>query len=375
MKSVLLGVALAAFTAVPLTSLLPAQADDSFSSVTSDAPNTALAGFVVEGTIRHINSDGSGFAFYGDNSHRYNIHDDSAAIRLGAQAADVSVLHPGMHVRVVGHLHGIGSVEATQVRVLLPHGQTFSALLTPIDESASAATVPDSPADDGAPVTVDAVVSSLNSDGRHLVLRDSQGHTFQVDTLGTDILLPDADQDGHFADLASGLTVHVIGTQLPDGSIQADRIRVTASAAPSAANTALLTPAASAHPIPAAAPADLSTYTGILIDARDLPRIERSMAPNIVDAAGSLLYPDRSHVPTPDEVQDESIVRYYHTLDAAEQGVAGAHPLILNAVAVVGPGQDSVQLSTGDAALLTQLDKRLRFSRTWKVGFLIPMNQ
>ena len=86
----------------------------------------------------------------------------------------------------------------------------------------------------------------------------------------------------------------------------------------------------------------------------------------------SLLYPDRSHVPTPDEVQDESIVRYYRTETDARTGVAGDNPLILPAQAVLTPAQDALQLSADDMVLFNALENRLHFSRTWKVGFLIP---
>ena len=134
--------------------------------------------------------------------------------------------------------------------------------------------------------------------------------------------------------------------------------------------------AAVAVSIPVAAP-DGEEYTGILIDARGLPGIMRSPAPAIYgpDPGGSLLYPDRSHVPTPDEVQDESVVRYYHTVNDAEAGVAGSHPLILNATAVLGYAKDALQLSADDMSRFNDLEKKLHFTQTWKVGFLIPANQ
>ncbi len=118
----------------------------------------------------------------------------------------------------------------------------------------------------------------------------------------------------------------------------------------------------------------MDAYTGILIDARNLPRISRSPAPAIYGPLPdqNLLYPDRSHVPTPDEVQEESIVRYYWTVDAADSGIAGSNPLILTAQAVLGPAEDAVQLTAVDAARFQTLDKRLHFTQTWKVGFLIP---
>ena len=118
-------------------------------------------------------------------------------------------------------------------------------------------------------------------------------------------------------------------------------------------------------------------YTGILIDARHLSTIDRSPAPAIYGPGPdmSLLYPNRSDVPTPDEVQDESIVRYYHTEADAEAGVGGSHPLILTALAVLGPAHDALQLSADDMVRLQDAEKSLHFVETWKVGFLIPAGQ
>lgn len=145
------------------------------------------------------------------------------------------------------------------------------------------------------------------------------------------------------------------------------------------AKPTLVAPKLSA-PVPlTAAPATPATdgYTGILIDARQLPTIDRSPAPAIYGPGPdtSLLYPNRSDVPTPDEVQDESIVRYYHTEAEAEAGVGGSHPLILTALAVLGPAHDALQFSADDMARLQDAEKTLHFVETWKVGFLIPSGQ
>ncbi len=122
---------------------------------------------------------------------------------------------------------------------------------------------------------------------------------------------------------------------------------------------------------------DLSRYTGILLDARHLPRIERSPAPAVYGPAPDhpLLYPDRSHVPTPDEVQEQSIVRYYRTEEEARKGVGGQNPLILKADAVLSPAHDALRLSAGDRARFEDLDRNLHFTRTWRVGFLVPANR
>jgi hypothetical protein len=118
-------------------------------------------------------------------------------------------------------------------------------------------------------------------------------------------------------------------------------------------------------------------YTGILIDARGLSDITRSMNPGIYGPAPSsdLVYPDRSHVPTPDEVQDESTARYYRTLTDAESGVAGSNPMIVDAVAVVGPAKDSLTVTADDDARIRDLDKQLHFTQTWKFGILVPLDK
>lgn len=135
-------------------------------------------------------------------------------------------------------------------------------------------------------------------------------------------------------------------------------------------------------PAPAPVPVDQTApaadgYTGLIIDARYLPGILRSPAPAIYGPAPdtTLLYPDRSHVPTADEVQDESIVRYYHTEDEARAGVGGPRPLVVKAEAVLGYAHDALQLSAADMARLQDLEKNIHFTRSWKVGFLLPAGQ
>jgi hypothetical protein len=131
-----------------------------------------------------------------------------------------------------------------------------------------------------------------------------------------------------------------------------------------------------AAPAPAEpAQPDLGSYTGILLDVSGYSTIQRSPAPAIYGPSSDLVYPDRSHVPTPDQVQDESIVRYYRSMNDAEAGVCGTHPLVHVPTAVVGPAKDSVTLSAADAETFKALDKKIHFTDNWKVGFLIPSNQ
>ena len=125
----------------------------------------------------------------------------------------------------------------------------------------------------------------------------------------------------------------------------------------------------------APAPQSLDGYTGIVLDVSGFANIQRSPAPAIYGPQSELVYPDRSHVPTPDQVQDESIVRYYRTMDAAKSGVGGDHPLVIVPTAVVGPAKDSVVLSAADEETFRALDKKIHFTDTWKVGFLVPADQ
>lgn len=402
MKPILLGAALAAL-ALPLAAALPAHADGSditynntdFGSdsagTSADSSSNAsypFAGrnhFVVEGSIRHLETGRNRFEVLGDDAHRYNVDVYDSDIRLGrdGQEGDASDLHRGMRVRITGRLLGVAFVEAEDVRALPPTDSSAPAPQTAADVTVPLTPAPDlplpdnfppvpaSPALEGTPVNMEAVVTQVDADGRHITVLNPNDKYVTADTLGSDIILRNADQEGQFTDLTRGMHIRLIGTQAPDGMIQADRIRVEAGTAP--ATTEAVTDPVPAPSVPV--DVDLSQFTGILIDARSLPGVMRSPAPTIIGPDGTLLYPDRAHVPTPDEVQDESIVRYYHSLDEAEQGVAGPHPLILTAAAVVGPASDGVQLSESDAALLQALDKRLRFTRTWKVGFLIPDNR
>ncbi len=75
----------------------------------------------------------------------------------------------------------------------------------------------------------------------------------------------------------------------------------------------------------------------------------------------------------PMKVQDESIVRYYHTPEEAAQGVGGSHPLVIKALAVLGPAKDALQVSPADMQTLLEADKSLHFTRSWRVGFLVPL--
>ena len=207
-------------------------------------------------------------------------------------------------------------------------------------------------------------------------------HVYKAQLQATEIILPGASRDGTISDLSRGMHIRLIGTRTGTDSILADRIRVLSGSAQPAASAAPI-PAASVLPAvavavpaaPAPPPVDLSTCTGIVIDASAFEKIFRSPAPAIYGPDMTLLYPDRSHVPSADDVQTESVVRYYRTLDTAQQGVGGNKPLVLAAQSVAGCASDSIVLTADEAAEFKALDARLHFTQTWKVGFLVPADR
>ena len=48
------------------------------------------------------------------------------------------------------------------------------------------------------------------------------------------------------------------------------------------------------------------------------------------------------------------------------------NPITIRAVAVVTPAQDSVTITAEDMARLREVDKRIPFTRSWKVAMLMP---
>lgn len=330
--------------------------------------------YTVVGTVQSVNGSGDRLVINGNDFNRYVVDAYGADITLlDSRLGETANLARGMRIRVVGTLLGRNLLEADRLRVL-PTFAGSGEIALPQPLPAVADPLPEAPV---IPLPVPTVATAPGPqfllDGS---VRDVDAARYQVTLLGdddkrytanlqdTDIILRGTERAGQMADLSRGMRVHMVGVLLPDGTVEADRVRVL--------------PAAELPVLPVAAPVpvaeNMDAYTGILIDARSLPDISRSPAPAIYSTApdAALLYPDRSHVPTPDEVQEESIVRYYWNVDAAASGVGGTNPLILTAIAVLGPAKDAVQLSPEDAARFQILDKRLHFTRTWKVGFLMP---
>ncbi len=106
-------------------------------------------------------------------------------------------------------------------------------------------------------------------------------------------------------------------------------------------------------------------YTGLLIEARDLP-VQRTMSARIVDTDGQQVYPDPDHVPDIDYVEDHGMADYYHS--GANARRAGDHPLVVRAL---GISKDALVISLSAAARIREEERRDGFLRLWHVGILL----
>ena len=344
-------------------------------------PFQQAAHYTVIGTVQSVSGSSDKLVVNGNDFNRYIIDAYGADITLlDSHLGETANLARGMRVRVVGTLLGRNLLEADRLRVLPSFGgggyvqppavaEPRPAFVDPepaiIDTPPLPVPVPTIATDPGPQFLIDGVVRDIDPARDQVTLLGDDDKRYAASLQDTDIILRGTERAGQIADLARGMRVHLVGVLNPDGTVEADRLRVLPAAE---------LPAPPPAPAPAPIAENMDAYTGILIDARGLSDISRSPAPAIygTTAGPALLYPDRAHVPTPDEVQEESIVRYYWNVDSAAGGVGGTNPLILTAVAVVGPAKDAVELSPEDSARFQLLDKRLHFTRTWKVGFLMP---
>ncbi len=348
-------------------------------------PYAARYDQVLTGSIDKVDGGRRRLTVIGEGNRPYVVHTYGAFVFLaGTRIGFTEDLKRGMRVEVTGAQTGRDQFEARSVRVA-PE---------PAQQAAS-----------GGQIQIDGVVRDSDTARARATVADSAGRRFTVDYLEAAITGGGASRPGRPSWLARGMHVLVAGTRLPHSVVVADRVRILSGSRvdappvstpapvvalpPSAPALAPAPPPARlpvpAAPVPLVPPSPdpkrvlalLDTYTGILIDARHLPDIMRSPAPTIYGPApgNTLLYPDRAHVPTPDQVQEASVVRYYRTEAEARAGVAGSNPLILPAQAVLGPARDGLQLSADDMTLLIALDNKVRFSRSWKVGFLVPANR
>jgi len=114
--------------------------------------------------------------------------------------------------------------------------------------------------------------------------------------------------------------------------------------------------------------ADPDGYTGLIVDARDLP-LWRTMSPRILDEDGRVIYPDRKHLPDYDFLQEQGMAAYNESAQEARR--AGPRPLIVRAIDVAGPGRDDIIVSNTAAERIVSADRRSRFLQRWAVCVLI----
>lgn len=338
----------------------------------------------LTGLVRNVDGRGSRLTVTDANNRAHVVDTRGAFVFLpGTRIGWTEDLKRGTHVSVTGGWTEPGRFEARAVHVV-PGEATHPAL--------------------GALFQIEGVVRDSDTVRARATVADAQGRRYTVDYLDAAVTGTNASRPGRRSWLARGMRVSVAGTPLPHSVVVADRVRIVSGtsdapptpgpfAAPSGpivvwpssvpvARSQKEIPAKAApavtvppSPDPQKVLAQLDTYTGVLVDARHLADIARSPAPAVYGPGNTLLYPDRAHVPTPDQVQEASVVRYYRTEAEARKGVAGPNPLILPAQAVLGAARDGLLLGANDMTLFLALEKTLQFRQSWKVGFLVPGNQ
>ena len=139
--------------------------------------------------------------------------------------------------------------------------------------------------------------------------------------------------------------------------------KTTASPAPAAVH-AFFTPKM-ADP----APAPSETYTGLIIDARGC-HLERSMTPRIRLMDGSVLWAGEDA--SVDFAIENGVVAYARTLDEARQlARAGAHPLVLQAVAAYKDAFHSDPVLRDEDAQVLRPHLSDGFMRRFNVVFVV----
>jgi hypothetical protein len=111
------------------------------------------------------------------------------------------------------------------------------------------------------------------------------------------------------------------------------------------------------------------SYTGLIVDARHFD-VQRGMGPRILDEDGNVLYPDPREVPSADALQHEGMVGY--ATEPREARRAGARPLFVRALDVIGPAQEDVVVSREAAEQILAADRRSRVLSRRAVAILVP---
>lgn len=157
-------------------------------------------------------------------------------------------------------------------------------------------------------------------------------------------------------DPATWLFVRTIVSRAPGAPSEADSEPIVAATVPS---SALRASAETASP----------QYTGLLVDARNMP-VQRDMSLRILDEDGRLVYPPPEHMPDPDFVDVEGTASYAHT--SAETRRAGVHPMRVVALRVQG---DDIIISRTDADRILAEDRRDHFLWNWNVCILVDADR
>jgi len=116
------------------------------------------------------------------------------------------------------------------------------------------------------------------------------------------------------------------------------------------------------------APIVNENYTGLVVDARDFD-LKRDHSPRVIDEDGNEVYPDPKHCPSPDYVEQHGMASY--ATSEYDSNRAGAHPLVVRAIATAGPGPFDVVISNEDARRVLEANRRTRFLWKWSVTLVV----
>jgi hypothetical protein len=94
------------------------------------------------------------------------------------------------------------------------------------------------------------------------------------------------------------------------------------------------------------------------------------MSPCIVSEDGTRIYPDPTHLPTIDFLEDRGLVSYVS--DIASSSRVGDRPLEITAVRADGSGKHTVVVSDADRDTILAAEREGHFLANWNVTFLMP---
>lgn len=118
---------------------------------------------------------------------------------------------------------------------------------------------------------------------------------------------------------------------------------------------------------PPPAPRVNERYTGLIVDVGDL-ELNRTLDLRILDEDNREVYPDPKHIPDLDWMQENGMAAYIK--DPADAKRSGSNPLIVQAICITGPGNDTIVVSNEDAQRIREANKRGRFLAKWAVSIL-----